>query len=468
MAELRVDCLSAREAGRAKEFPRLVDIPVILTVRRRMDGGCFAGNERERVGLLERLSAGGFAYVDLEWDLAAPGLEATIAGTGARIIRSFHDFTGVPPDLAGRVRALASARGEIPKAAVMPNGTADLARLLSAFEQLRGLEKIFLGMGDVGFPTRVLATRLGSFLSYASPPGTAIAPGQLDPATLEGTYRFRSLGPGTALYGVIGNPVMHSRSPLIHNLGFAALGIDAVYLPFVVDELEPFWRIADTLELRGLSVTVPHKRAVLDRVATPDERVVAAGACNTMVRREGRGPWTGANTDIPGFIGPLCAALGGKVPRGLAATVIGAGGAARAVVRALVESGARVLVLNRSPERGSALARAFSIPCAGLDEAGYRLAEGFADLVVQTTSAGMTPDAGADPASGLRFTGREIVYELVYSPPETAFLRRAIDAGCRVVRGVQMLNAQAFEQFRLFTGVEYPAEARGMLEAGQG
>jgi 3-dehydroquinate dehydratase/shikimate dehydrogenase len=413
-----------------------------------------------------KLADAGFAYIDLEEDFDAPELEARVTGKGGRIIRSMHDFAGVPADLAHRVRGLAHRPGEIPKAAVLPKNAADLARLLAAFESLRGVEKILLGMGEIGFPTRVLAPRLGSFLCYASAPHAQAASGHVDPLTLERTYNFRAIAPGTSVFGVIGSPVMHSLSPLIHNRGFAALGIDAVYLPFLVEDLDGFWEAADSLAIRGLSVTVPHKQAVIPLLSESDRLVESTGACNTMTRSQGRGPWQGTNTDVEGFLEPLRAAMGGAIPQGMSATVLGAGGAARAVVHALKAGGARVLVLNRTPARGAELAADFSVSHAGLDPAGFRRAESFADLIVQTTSVGMTPANPGDPAPGLRFSGKEIVYELLYSPPTTAFLQRAIDAGCRIVRGRQMLIGQAMEQFRLFTGSAYPAEVRAELEAG--
>ena len=155
----------------------------------------------------------------------------------------------------------------------------------------------------------------------------------------------------------------------------------------------------------------------------------------------------------------------GGIPRGISATVIGAGGAARAVVHALKAGGARVLVLNRTPERGRELAEAFSVSHAGLDEDGFRQARDFSDLIVQTTSAGMSPNIEVDPAPGLAFSGKEMVYEILYAPPTTAFLQRALAAGCRVVRGRKMLVGQAMEQFRLFTGSVYPSELRAELEA---
>lgn len=465
LLELRVDRLSAREAGLAGGLPARVRSPVILTVRRTREGGKFDGSEQERHALLSRLADSPFAFVDLEEDFDAPEVEARVTGRGGRVIRSMHDFTGVPADLARRVTGLAHHRGELPKAALLPKNAADLVRLIDASADLEGAEKILLGMGDTGFPTRVLAPRLGSFLCYTSAARAQAAEGQVDPLTLERTYNFRSITPRTQVYGVIGSPIMHSLSPLIHNRGFAAIGFDAVYLPFLVDDLDGFWAVADCLEIKGLSVTVPHKQAVIPRLSGRDGLVESIGACNTLTRAQGRGPWQGTNTDVEGFLSPLRTALGGALPRGISATVIGAGGAARAVVHALKAGGARVLVLNRTVEHGGELARAFSVSHAGLDEAGFLRARDFADLIVQTTSAGMSPNVEADPAPGLGFSGKEIVYELLYAPPTTAFLRRAIAAGCRVVRGRKMLVGQAMEQFRVFTGSAYPADLRAELEA---
>jgi 3-dehydroquinate dehydratase/shikimate dehydrogenase len=467
LLELRADFLTADEAAAAARFPGSAGLPVILTVRRTRDGGRFAGGEEQRAALLRRIAGGGFSFVDLEDDLEAAGIERLIEAGGGRVIRSMHDFSGAPADLAARVRRLARSPRELPKAAVMTRGTADLARLLVAGKELSGVEKILLGMGDCGFATQVLASRLGSLICYCSAPGASAAIGQSDPRTLESVYRFSRIDPDTAIYGVIGNPVMHSLSPLIHNRGFAALGLNAVYLPFVVDDLAAFGLVADLLDIRGLSVTVPLKEAVLPLLARQDALVEALGACNTMTRTaEGAEPgapatrsgWAGTNTDVEGFLSPLRSAFGGMIPRGLRATVIGAGGASRAVVHALLASGADVLLLNRTEDRARELARRFPIRTAPLDEEAPRLARGYSDLIVQASSAGMEPGIGIDPFPAYLFTGREVVYELVYAPPVTTFLERARRAGCRVVFGKQMLMAQARGQFRLFTGSELPAE----------
>jgi 3-dehydroquinate dehydratase/shikimate dehydrogenase len=283
-----------------------------------------------------------------------------------------------------------------------------------------------------------------------------VAPWQVTPLILEEIYRFRDLNSSTAIYGVIGNPVMHSHSPVIHNRGFSSLGINAVYLPFHVPDLDGFWKVADMLSIRGLSVTVPYKQAVLGPAVQADLRVQTFGACNTLIRALGEGTWMGTNTDGEGFLAPLRMAFGGSIPPVLRVTVIGAGGAARAVVASLKEMGARVLVLNRTIERANILARAFGAASGGLDVEGMKVARDFPDLIVQTTSVGMTPKEDSDPAPEFIFSGREIVYELVYSPQKTSFVRRALKAGCRVVYGRQMLIAQAVRQFQLFTGSEYP------------
>lgn len=465
LLELRADFLAAGEAALAGRLPRLVEVPVILTLRRARDGGRFAGSESERLSLLGRLAQGGFAYVDLEEDLDANGVEKLAAAAGARIIRSFHDFTGVPRDLAGRVEKMARSRGEIPKAAVTPTSAADLALIIEAFGRLKGREKILLGMGDIGFPIRVLSPRLGSMVCYSSAPGSSAAPGHTDPRTLDGLYRVRAISARTAVFGIVGNPVMHSLSPLIHNRGFTEIGMDAVYVPFTVDRLEPFWSAAKSLQVQGLSVTIPHKQAVVPLLSERDDIVDSVGACNTMVRAgQGGEGWRGTNTDVEGFLSPLREAFGGRVPAGLGATVIGAGGASRAVVHALSANSAHVLVLNRTVARAREIAAGFDAEAGGLDEEGCRRAAGFSDLVVQATSAGMGDRPGEDPLPGYRFTGSEIVYELVYTPAETPFLRRAIEAGCRIISGRRMLIAQACAQFRLFTGHAYPPGLRQELE----
>jgi 3-dehydroquinate dehydratase/shikimate dehydrogenase len=263
------------------------------------------------------------------------------------------------------------------------------------------------------------------------------------------TYRFHEISSKASIFGVIGNPVMHSASPAIHNYGFDQLQLDAIYVPFQVDDLAAFFTLADLLNIRGISVTVPHKESILPFLSEYDENVQITGACNTAIRNDHG--WQGFNTDILGFRRPLEKRI--QASR-LKATVIGAGGAARTVVHALKKMGIGVLILNRTVAKAKKLAETFDCSWGGLDQVDKM--EGYNDLIVQTTSAGMKPDENVDPLPSYPFRGSEIVYEIVYAPTRTVFRSRAEKAGCVTIGGYEMLLTQAFEQFNLFTGKELP------------
>ena len=460
LVELRADFLDPAETASLAGFPSKAGMPVILTLRRERDGGHFSLSEAERLALIRRIlsivqAAANSPYLDIEDDLPSTDIDTLCSDKGIRIIRSFHDFSGVPPDLGKRIMGMARSAGEIPKAAVMPKTAAELIRLMEVIRNpgISG-DRIILGMGSFGFPTRVLAKRLGSFLTFTSPGGTSAAPGHLDPETLERVYRYREIGAETRIFGIIGNPVMHTRSPYIHNPAFETLGLDAVYLPFQLDDIALFPRLTEIFDIEGLSVTIPHKETVIPYLSSTDEIVSAVGACNTAVKRGNE--WFGTNTDVPGFLAPLCERLGGTIPEGFKASVIGAGGASRAVVAGLRSAGAAVLILNRTPERAAKLANEFGCSWAALNTEGFALMREFSDAIVQTTSAGMTPNEDADPSEGYEFSGKEIAYDIIYHPLTTRFLKRAGEAGCGVIRGDEMLMRQGELQFSLFTGKAYP------------
>jgi 3-dehydroquinate dehydratase/shikimate dehydrogenase len=331
------------------------------------------------------------------------------------------------------------------------------------------MTKILLGMGEFGFATRVLAPRLGSYLSFASPAGDSLAPGLIDPMTLDTVYRYHSQTPATRVFGIIGSPVLHSRSPKIHSEGYGKLGIDAVYVPFHVDTVRDFLPVARKLDIGGFSVTAPFKEEILPFCVHAEDAVRAIGACNTVVRREDG--LHAYNTDAEGFLAPLPRmfaerekAGGAAIPgapsgrlSGLSAAVLGAGGAARSAVYALAREGARVMVINRTEDRARRL-------CQDI-QAALELAEGVLTwasrddelpeniaLIVNSTTMGMHPHEDLDPFAGRTFRGSEIVYDMVYSPRETLFIKRARGAGCGIVYGEEMLLHQAYRQFYLYTG----------------
>jgi 3-dehydroquinate dehydratase / shikimate dehydrogenase len=458
MAEMRADFLDPAELSDLPSFPKRSGLPVILAIRRQRDGGAWNGGEARRRTLLAGALRGGYAYADLEEDLEDPDLPEAAKRAGTRVIRSGYDLSGVPEGLADRLRSLARLPGEIPKLEVTPRSTRDLPALAEAFRRLEGVEKILTGAGEFGLFSRLLASKLGSFLTCCFlPGGERAAAGQLDPRSLVELYRFRKQDRETFVCGVIGNPIAHSRSPELHNLGYEALGLNGVYVPFLVDDVPSFFELAEILDLRGFSVTMPHKRAVLPHLAERDESLERIGACNTVVRR--REGWFGANTDLEGFLAPLQARAPELLSPETRATVIGAGGAARSVLYALHSRGISPLVLNRTPERARALAEAYGCDWAGLDAAGVERMRDNGDLIVQATGVGMDPQSDADPLPEYRFSGSEVVYDLVYQPLMTVFLQRAQAAGCRIVSGLAMLYSQGAAQFKRYTGREFPWEA---------
>ena len=386
-------------------------------------------------------------------------------------MRSLHDTAATPQHLPALLRALPRSGRDIPKLAVTPLGCADLTRIVSA-AQSAPRPHIVIGMGEYGVPTRLLAAKLGAWLTFTSTGARSAAPGHLDPHTMQRRYRFDAIRATTPVYGLIGNPVAHSRSPEIHNRGLAAAGLPAVYVPFLVDEVDRFLDLAVALGVRGVSVTIPHKEAVMALLQRADRSVSGAGACNTLVRERCR--WTGYNTDASGFMAPLRDMLAaGRIRR---ATVIGAGGAARAIVWALREARIDVLIANRTLPRAQSLAAEMAAQAVAMaaPDLAQRIAA-YSDLIVQSTSVGMerhgvaaapapAPAPAPDPIAHVPLAGHEIVYDIVYAPPETPLLQRARAAGCEVIFGREMLLGQAYAQFQLFTGEQYPPSPAKVLQ----
>ncbi|HUV06835.1 MAG TPA: shikimate dehydrogenase [Spirochaetia bacterium] len=454
LAELRADFLLPSEWQYLKAFPLKAPCPVIMTIRKPGDGGLFAHPEEDRLKIFRGVTGGGYAFFDFEEDFANNDLEAGARADGARIIRSIHSVSGFPSGLETRIRRLKRHPTDLPKAAIQIQSAGELLELLRTARRLQGFEKILLGMGPIGFITRVLASKIGSFLSYSSPPEQSAAPGRTDPLTLQKIYRYRQIGPDTKIFGIIGNPVMHSFSPRIHNAGFERLGLDAVYLPMQIEDPGPFFSLAEELGIEGVSVTIPFKESVIPLLNKQSENVTATGACNTLTKKNSS--WQGTNTDVQGFLTPLEERFLSDWQGERTATVIGAGGAARSIVYALRRESFHVLILNRTPERAKSLAESFGCEWDTLDSGGAKKARRYNRLVVQTTSVGMVPDVEGEPFGEYRFQGSEIVYDIVYNPSETSFLRRAMRSGCRLVYGREMLLAQALHQFKLFTGRDLP------------
>ena len=268
----------------------------------------------------------------------------------------------------------------------------------------------------------------------------------------------------TQIVGVIGWPTEHSLSPPMHNAAFQALGLDWCYLPFAVHPAHLREALAGVrgLGLRGINVTVPHKEGVASLVDELTSAARAIGAVNTVMRRGEA--LIGHNTDAGGFLRALREA--GLEPKGCSALVLGAGGAARAVVYALASVGAQIIILNRTVERAHALAAEFTgvsqtarLEGGPLDANSLRLEMARPDLVVNATSLGMWPQVDTTPwPEELPFPSHSLLFDLVYNPRETRLMRHALRGGASAVGGLRMLVHQGAEAFALWTGREPPVE----------
>ncbi len=429
--------------------------PVIVTNRPVREGGEYAGEESARMALLQQAVDLGAEYVDVELD----SVGRIRRGPRTRLIVSHHDFTHTPEHVEEMHRHLVQAGADIAKFAVKANDILDNLRVLRVLQRAKH-PTIALCMGELGVISRILGRKYGNFLTFASlAAGRESAPGQLTAEELRVLYRYQKIGPKTALYGVIANPVAHSMSPAIQNAAFEALGLDAVYLPFKVEgDPAEFVRAFRELDAQGYSVTLPHKQTIIAAMDEVDETVRQAGAMNTVINRGGR--LCGANTDIPAALGAIEEALGGGAPgpvpllKGKEVLLIGAGGAARAVAYGLMARGAYVLVANRTHERAVALAREISAQAVPMDRIGPLRPQ----ILINTTSVGMWPNMDESPLPAAMLRKGMIVFDAVYNPPETRLLRDAKAAGCLCVSGVEWFVRQAALQCEMWTGRPAPHE----------
>ncbi len=470
IAELRVDYLCKDERLQIRKFPALAGVPCILTIRRVLDGGKFAEGEAARTLLFARGlafadqdSRKNFAYVDFEEDFQVPSLQDAAFAFGTRVIRSCHSMHEPVTNIAEHMQKMRITGYEIPKIACMPNSIRETAALFHEAKLLSGFEHILCAMGPYGAPTRILAERLGSFLTYTSPKdaGSGMAAlGHIDPVTLNEVYNFRGIDAKTKIFGVTGYPLEITQSPALHNAGYRRHGMNSVYIPIRAQKIEEALDFARELDITGLSVTIPHKESVLDELQSVSSAVGEIGSCNTIVR-SGDG-WTGFNTDSSGLIEALQEFLRTDTLRHTKVAIIGAGGAARAAVYAVRQMHGSMCVFNRTVSRARTLAEEYNCKWAALDETAVPLLERYSDLIIQTTSVGMgcagPSDSTTDPLYFYGFQGHEAVYDVIYSPELTPLLARAKEAGCRVSNGLSMLRYQAYRQFKLFTGVEYDEE----------
>jgi 3-dehydroquinate dehydratase/shikimate dehydrogenase len=417
----------------------------VATCRRRIAGGEFAGDAGAELYWLMKAKQAGCQWCDLEVETLRelPGKSVAGCAIPPKVMLSMHDFWRTPK-LPNELRVPPRGGVDAIKMAAMSRTIGDSVRLLKMLRHSPQL--IAVPMGEIGLPARLLALREGSALAYA-PVAAQTAPGQVHLREFKELYRAHKITDKTRVFAVIGNPIGHSLSPLLHNTGYIAANRNAVLLPFLVERLDDFLKAARDLGVAGFAVTLPHKEAIFRRLDDCEPLAQRIGAVNTVtIRRDGS--LYGSNTDYRGVL----RALEKKLQlRGSRVLVFGAGGSARAAAFALVHAGAEVFVCARREEAARELARAVGGEAV---RHGALRKERF-DAVLNATPVGMHPQDGISPlqAGELHCS---VVMDFIYRPAKTKLLQIAAAKGMRTVSGVEMFLAQGIAQWELWMGSRAP------------
>jgi 3-dehydroquinate dehydratase/shikimate dehydrogenase len=431
-------------------------VTAIGTCRRADNGGKFKGSLASQLEVLTKAHASGCQLVDLELQSALKAKPEAVARLRGRagLILSFHDFRAthkLDESLEKMLKIPADFYKVVSTAATLSDNVT-----MMKFLQTHSGRHALIGvcMGEQGVISRILGVRAGSVFTFgAVSADLKTAPGQISARDLRTIYRIEQVDAATRVYGVVGDPIEHSLSPVIMNTALRRENVNGVYLPLHAKTLKDLLHCVREIPLHGLSVTMPYKQAILPHLDNTDAHTAKIGACNTVVRGQ-EGKLYGFNTDIAGVTRPLEQRLSIENAKVL---VIGAGGAARAAVFGLKERGAEVWILNRTSVKAQKLARqakAHTIKRADLRKVTF-------DVIINATPVGMgnTRDC---PLKDQEIQAR-VVFDMVYDPVETHLLQVARAKGLAVIPGVEMFVQQAARQFEIWTGK--PAPAGDMLRA---
>jgi 3-dehydroquinate dehydratase/shikimate dehydrogenase len=438
------------------------DVVAIATCRKKENGGNFTGSLTTELDVLLKAAQAGCQIVDLEIESAESArrsqLEKFREGlhpVGTALLVSFHDFSRTR-GLDHAADRIAAFEPDYVKVVSTAHALADNLAVLRLIEhRSRSAYVVGIAMGEEGLVSRVLSVREGAAFTFASlEDGVETAPGQVTARTLRDLYRLDQIDAATRIFGVAGNPIAHSLSPLMHNAAFRREHVNAVLLPLKVRTVNDLLTLVQELPVCGLAVTMPLKQQILPHLANMDPLTAKIGACNT-VRAGADGKLYGFNTDVQGVIRPLEKRLRLK---GARVGVLGAGGAARAAVFGLVDQGAEVFIINRTHEHAVALARAAKAKSLKHE----LLAKHHFDVLINSTPCGMAGNKQALPIREDELNAR-LVFDMVYNPQETPLLKLAVSRRIPVIGGLEMFVQQGARQFEIWTGT--PAPEAEMLRA---
>ena len=453
LVEFRLDWLA-----RAPDVARLLKdrpTPVVVTCRRREDGGKWNGSEDERRTMLRTAVISGADYVDLESDIAK---SIPRYGKTKRIV-SHHDFQTTPDNVEEIWAEMAEMNADIIKLVTTATSPSDCVRLLKLVSGAR-IPTIAFCMGEFGIPSRILCGKYGAPFTYAAfSAERAIAPGLLTFQQMTDLYHYDSITPATRVYAVLGDPVSHSQSPRLHNAAMQKAGFDGVYIPVRVtpEQLPAMLDDFQWLDVQGYSVTIPHKEAVLARYPQCDEIVRQIGAANTLFRTPAG--WQSDNTDYMAALESLDLVLqAGDSLEGKRVLMLGAGGVARAIGLGVTRRGAVLTVASRTSDRAKALSEALACRQITWENRGSE----FCDILINCTPVGMHPNVNETPFQSNWLRDEMIVFDTIYTPENTLLLKEAREHRCKTVSGLEMFVRQAAAQFTRFT--DQPASLEMLKE----
>lgn len=432
---------------------------IIATCRRASNGGKFRGSIASEVDILVKAANQGCHLVDLELESALRLKPADFVRLrrSANLILSTHDFRATRK-LEETFTRMTEYPADFLKVVSTANTLSDNVVMMKFLER-HSHEHSMIGvcMGEQGLISRVLAVRAGSQFTFgAIIPGEETAPGQLTARLLREVYRIDQVDAATRVYGVAGDPVAHSLSPIMLNTAFRRENVNAVYLPLHAKSLHDLLDCLQQIPLHGLSVTMPYKEEILKHLDKSDALTAKIGACNTIVRSQD-GKLYGFNTDVTGVVRPLEARL--PIP-GAKILVLGAGGAARAAVFGLKERGADVYVFNRTSGPAQNLAK--RARAKAVNKLQLRKME--FDVIINATPVGMEGNHDPVPIPEADFKAKYF-FEMVYTPAETRMVKIARSRGLQVILGTEMFVQQGARQFETWSGKPAPiAEMQRVVE----
>ncbi|XP_015891652.3 bifunctional 3-dehydroquinate dehydratase/shikimate dehydrogenase, chloroplastic [Ziziphus jujuba] len=471
LVELRIDSMSFSHISEVESLIKQRTLPAIVSFRLN-SSGISIKSESKSTGLqVLRLALElDVEFVEMEYEVAFDIImdKHRFKCSNSQIIISSYVNGGKPSmeKLGHLIACMQSIGADFIKLAVDVDYITDLPPIFQMLTHCH-VPLIAFAVGSRGLISQLLGPKFGGFFVYGSV-GSQLIPGLPSLVSLKQVYKLEHINVDTKVFGLVSNPVGHSKSPILHNLALRHAGYNGIYVPMLVDDVAKFFKTYTWMDFAGFSVGIPHKEAAIGCCDEVHPLAKSIGAVNTIVRRPTDGKLVGYNTDCEACITAIEDAIrekqasNGGITRnspiaGKLFVLVGAGGAGRAIAFGAKDRGARVIIFNRNYERAKALAAAV---CG--EALPYKYLERFCPengmILANASAVGMEPRLNETPVSKEALRSYELVFDAVYTPRNTRLLQEAVEVGAIVVSGVEMFIRQALGQFRLFTGGPAPEE----------